>query len=73
MDIQFFIDRLLNEREKNYIETRYTIGMRLANEIFWRHTRLRLVTSGLTSFLLVTSASRVTPVWLVLVSFRVFS
>ena len=44
-----------------------------ANEIFWRHTRLRLVTSGLTSFLLVTSASRVTPVWLVLVSFRVFS
>ena len=40
---------------------------------FWRHTRLRLVTSGLTSFLLVTSASRVTSVWLVLVSFRVFS
>ena len=36
--------------------------MRLANEIFGRHTRLRLVTSGLTSFLLVTSASRVTPV-----------
>ena len=40
---------------------------------FWRHTRLRLVTGGLTSFLLVTSASRVTSVWLVLVSFRVFS
>ena len=40
---------------------------------FWRHTRLRLVTSGLTSFLLVTSASRVTSVWLVLVSFHVFS
>ena len=39
----------------------------------WRHTRLRLVTSGLTSFLLVTSTSRVTSVWLVLVSFRVFS
>ena len=40
---------------------------------FWCHTRLRLVTSGLTSFLLVTSASRVTLVWLLLVSFRVFS
>ena len=40
---------------------------------FWRHTRQRLVTSGLTSFLLVTSASRVASVWLVLVSFRVFS
>ena len=67
MDIH---DRLLNEREKNDIET---IGTRLANEISWRHASLRLVTSGLTSFLLVTSASRVTPVWLVLVSFRVFS
>ena len=31
------------------------IIMRLANEIFWRHSRLRLVTSGFASFLLVTS------------------
>ena len=51
-------DRLLNEREKKW--HRDGIGMRLANEIFWRHTRLRLVTSGLISFLPVTSASRVT-------------
>ena len=48
-------------------------GRRPCAIFFWRHTSLRLVTSGLTSFLLVTSASRVTSVWLVLVSFRVFS
>ena len=71
MDIQFFmIGFKINSKRKRKKWHRYDIGMRLANEIFWRHSRLRLVTSGLTSFLLVTSASRVTPVWLVLVSFR---